>query len=366
MIFLKHLTVQNKNIGNYLLPKLELECGEFLEEVNLAYTTYGKLSESGDNAILVFHALTGSHLLAGNYEQFEDKNLPWNDELEIGWWDEFVGSGKMIDTDKYFVICVNYIGGCYGSTGPNSTNKKTNNIYADGFPDVTFKDIENSQKLVCDILGVKSLHAVAGASIGGLMALEFAITYPEYVNKIISISSSYKLSTIQLLHNLEQAYILELAKDSKSRKEEYLSLARMVAHKTYISLDLLAERARGESKYIDDEMGYFLKTPQESYMMHQGEKFIERFTIDSYRTIINAWQNFKLDEKELKKLKGKEVLVLSVDSDVCFYPEEQTELVNVLELNNASVNYFLLHSDKGHDAFLLEPDIFFEPVSSYL
>jgi len=159
---------------------------------------------------------------------------------------------------------------------------------------------------------------------------------------------------------------LDLAKDSNIRKEEYLSLARMVAHKTYISLDLLAERARGESKYIDNEMGYFLNTPQESYMMHQGEKFIERFTMDSYRTIINAWQNFKLNEKELKKVKEKEVLIISIDSDVCFYPEEQTELVNVLNLNNANVSYHLLHSDKGHDAFLLEPDIFFEPISSYL
>ena len=366
MIFHKLLTVQNKNIKNYLVPKLELECGDFLEEVNLAYTTYGNLSESGDNAILVFHALTGSHLLAGKYQRFDDMNLPWNEELEIGWWDEFVGSGKMIDTDKYFVICVNYLGGCYGSTGPNSINNKTKKIYGDSFPQVTFKDIESSQKLVCEMLGVKSLYAVAGASIGGLMALEFATSYPQYVNKIISISSSYKLSTIQLLHNLEQAYILELAKDSNTRKEEYLSLARMVAHKTYISLELLAERARGESKYTDNEMGYFLNTPQESYMMHQGEKFIERFSMDSYRTIINAWQNFKLNEKELKKVKEKEVLVLSIDSDVCFYPEEQTELVNVLNSNNANVSYYLLHSDKGHDAFLLEPDIFFEPISSYL
>ena len=272
----------------------------------------------------------------------------------------------MVDTDKYFVICVNYLGGCYGSTGPNSIDKITNNIYEDSFPQITFKDIENSQKLVCDMLGVKSLHAVAGASIGGLMALEFAINYPEYVDKTISISSSHKVSTIQLLHNLEQAYILDLAKDSKSRQEEYLSLARMVAHKTYISLDLLSERAKAESKYIDNEMGYFLKTPQESYMMHQGEKFIERFNSDSYRTIINAWQNFKIDEKDIKKLNGKEVLVLSVDSDVCFYPEEQIELMDILELNNVCVNYFLLHSDKGHDAFLLEPDIFFEPISTYL
>ena len=159
---------------------------------------------------------------------------------------------------------------------------------------------------------------------------------------------------------------MDLAKDSNSRQEEYLSLARMVAHKTYISLDLLSERAKAESKYIDNEMGYFLKTPQESYMMHQGEKFIERFNADSYRTIINAWQNFKIDEKDIKKLNGKEVLVLSIDSDVCFYPEEQIELVDILELNDVCVNYFLLHSDKGHDAFLLEPDIFFEPISTYL
>ena len=158
--FRKLLTVQNKNIQNYLVPKLELECGDVLEDVELAYTTYGKLSDSKDNAILVFHALTGSHLLSGKYKRFDDKNLPWNEELETGWWDEFVGSGKMVDTDKYFVICVNYLGGCYGSTGPNSINKITNNIYGDSFPQITFKDIENSQKLVCDMLGVKSLHAV--------------------------------------------------------------------------------------------------------------------------------------------------------------------------------------------------------------
>ena len=192
MTFLKLLTVQNKNIQNYLVPKLELECGDVLEDVELAYTTYGKLSDSRDNAILVYHALTGSHLISGKYERFDDKNLPWNEELEIGWWDEFVGSGKMVDTDKYFVICVNYLGGCYGSTGPNSIDKITKNIYGDRFPQITFKDIENSQKLVCDMLGVKSLHAVAGASIGGLMALEFAINYPKYVDKIISISSSHK------------------------------------------------------------------------------------------------------------------------------------------------------------------------------
>ena len=159
---------------------------------------------------------------------------------------------RQIDTNKYFVVCANYIGGCYGSTGPNSKNPITDDSYNFDFPPISFRDIEVSQKLLLDHLGVVSLEAVIGPSIGGLMALEFCTLFPNYVNKLISISSGYKLSTIQLLHNLEQAYILDLSKDSNVRKKEYLSLARMIAHKTYISLELLSKRAKSESLYDDD------------------------------------------------------------------------------------------------------------------
>ena len=188
------------------------------------------------------------------------------------------------------MICANYLGGCYGSSGADTYKM------ADGkeFPEIAFVDIENSQKLLLDNLGVKSLAAVIGPSIGGLMALEFASRFPDFVEKIISISSSYKVSTLQLLHNLEQAYVLNLGKESKVRTKEYLALARMIAHKTYISLELLSDRAKNETKYDEYHLDSFIKTSEESYMMHQGEKFVERFTNNAYLSIIRGWQNFNL------------------------------------------------------------------------
>ena len=183
------MKVQDKT-SKFYIPQLKLESGELLENVEIAYTTYGTLSEKGDNAVLIFHALTGSHMLAGKYKKEDNFEIPWNDELEIGWWDEFVGPNKIIDTNKYFVVCANYLGGCYGSTGPNSINIKTGKIYGDDFPFISFKDIEISQKLLLDDLGVISLEAVIGPSIGGLMALEFSLLYPDYVKNLISISSS--------------------------------------------------------------------------------------------------------------------------------------------------------------------------------
>ncbi len=356
------MKVQNSNISLLQIEQFKLESGLILDEVEIAYTTYGQLSKSGDNAILVFHALTGSHLLAGEYEQFDDSNLPWNDELELGWWDDFVGPNRAIDTSKYFVICANYLGGCYGSTGPNSGQ-----FYpGKEFPEIDFKDIENTQKKLVEHLGVKSLHAVVGPSIGGLMALEFAARFPNFVKKIISISSGFEISTLQLLHNLEQAYVLNLGKNSEERKKEYLALARMIAHKTYISLELLANRAKEETKYKPEHLDGFIKTSEESYMMHQGEKFIERFTIESYLSIIRGWQNFKLPESLLPNLSSTDVLILSVDSDVCFYPEQQTQLSKILSQNGCTVKIEHLHSEKGHDSFLLEPNLYEYPIKTFL
>ncbi len=354
------------NTSKFYIPQLKLDSGDFLDDVEIAYTTKGILSENKDNAILVFHALTGSHMLAGKFSKNDNPEIPWNEELELGWWDDFVGPNKIIDTNKYFVVCANYIGGCYGSTGPSSKDKTTEEIYGFNFPPISFKDIEVSQKLLLDYLGVQSLEAVIGPSIGGLMALEFCTLYPNFVNKLISISSGYKLSTIQLLHNLEQAYILDLSKDSKLRKEEYLSLARMIAHKTYISLELLTKRAKNESFYDDDLIEGFLDSPQESYMMHQGEKFIERFTPESYYSIIKGWQNFSLDITSIRNLKNIKTLVVSVDSDVCFYPEEQIDFVNTLKENKVQTSHHMIQSNKGHDSFLLEPELFQEILKNFL
>ena len=359
------MKVQDKS-SKFYIPQLKLESGELLENVEIAYTTYGTLSEKGDNAVLIFHALTGSHMLAGNYKKEDNLDIPWNDELDIGWWDAFVGANKIIDTNKYFVVCANYLGGCYGSTGPNSINKKTGEIYGDEFPLISFKDIEISQKLLLNNLGIVSLKAVVGPSIGGLMALEFSLLYPDYVKNLISISSGYKLSTIQLLHNLEQAYILDLGKSSNGREDEYLALARMIAHKTYISLELLSSRAKDESKYDKNFIEGFLSTSQESYMMHQGEKFIQRFTPETYTSIIKGWQNFYINTEDIKKLKNINVLIISVDSDVCFYPEEQIEFARLLKENGIKTTEKVINSTKGHDCFLLEPELFREEFRNFI
>ena len=175
------------NTSKFYIPQLKLDSGDALDGVEIAYTTNGILSDSGDNAILVFHALTGSHMLAGQFVKSDNPDIPWNEELETGWWDDFVGPNKIIDTNKYFVVCANYIGGCYGSTGPSSEDQVTKESYGYNFPFISFKDIEISQKLLLDNLGVKSLEAVIGPSIGGLMALEFCTLYPNFVNKLISI-----------------------------------------------------------------------------------------------------------------------------------------------------------------------------------
>ena len=239
------MKVQNSNISLLQIEQFKLESGLILDEVEIAYTTYGQLSKSGDNAILVFHALTGSHLLAGEYEQFDDSNLPWNDELELGWWDDFVGPNRAIDTSKYFVICANYLGGCYGSTGPNSGQ-----FYpGKEFPEIDFKDIENTQKKLVEHLGVKSLHAVVGPSIGGLMALEFAARFPNFVKKIISISSGFEISTLQLLHNLEQAYVLNLGKNSEKLHESILKEASSLFDMV-LALDFLVKLDSPNIKFI--------------------------------------------------------------------------------------------------------------------
>ena len=157
-----------------------------------------------------------------------------------------------------------------------------------------------------------------------------------------------------------------MSKDSIVRKEEYLSLARMIAHKTYISLELLSNRAKNESLYDDDLIEGFLNSPQESYMMHQGEKFIERFTPESYSSIIKGWQNFNLEMESISKLKNINTLVISVDSDVCFYPEEQKEFVEILREYEVETEYKIIESTKGHDCFLLEPQLFKKIIKNFL
>ena len=344
-----------------------LSSGKVLEKVRLAYTTEGELSANKDNAILVFHALTGSHMLSGDFKKPENIEIPWNDEMTKGWWTDFVGPKKMFDTEKYFIVCANYLGGCYGSTGPSSINPKTGKIYGKDFPEISFFDIEDSQRKLLDSLGVRKLHAVVGGSIGGLMALEFASNNVGFVSRIISISSGSRLTTLQKIYNLEQAELIRLGRNkSIDEKNSYLALARMIAHKTYVSLDLLDERAKNTTKFSNYELEAFINTPVESYMMHQGAKFVERFESESYLRIIGAWQKFEFPEYKYRNLETVKVFILGVDSDVCFYKEEQEKLHEDLQSRNINSTYKQLKSNKGHDSFLLEPNLFKKDIERFL
>ena len=354
--------IQYFDFDNFILSN-----GKVLESVRLAFTTQGKLSATKDNVILVFHALTGSHMLSGNFTRPDNIEIPWNDEMTKGWWTDFVGPKKMFDTEKYFIVCANYIGGCYGSTGPSTINTKTGKIYGKDFPDISFFDIEHSQRKLLDSLGVRKLHAVVGASIAGLMALEFASNNVGFVSNVISISSGNRVTTLQKIYNLEQAELIRLGRNkSNDEKNSYLALARMIAHKTYVSLDLLNERAKNTTKFSNYELDSFINTPVESYMMHQGTKFIERFESESYLRIIGAWQKFQFPEYKYRNLENVRVIILGVDSDVCFYKEEQEKLYEDLQNHNINSTYKLLSSNKGHDSFLLEPNLFKKDIEKFL
>ncbi len=345
-----------------------------LAEYSLAYETYGELNAARDNAVLVFHAMTGSQHAAGLCAEVPGVGDRWTDDCQDGWWDGFVGEGKALDTRKFFVICANYLGGCYGSTGPADVDPASGRPYGSAFPRLTLPDIVASQMALIDSLGIGCLHATVGASVGGMLALELATRYPDRVRTVIPISTGLAVTPLQRILNLEQAFAIE--SDPDFRGGDYydgeppnrgLALARMIAHKTFISLRMLSERARDEVARGGDELkSYRVSSPEESYMLHAGRKFVRRFDANSYLRILEAWQRFDLlaesgaaDLTELfGRCRGQRFLTFSIDSDVSFYPEEQAEMVAVLKAAGVETVRMTVHSEKGHDSFLLEPELY--------
>jgi homoserine O-acetyltransferase len=298
----------------------------------------------------------------------------WTDELHIGWWDDFIGPGRALDTDDFAVVCANYIGSCYGSTGPASTNPETGEPYGSDFPRINLADVVDSQIALLDHLGIDRLRAAIGGSIGGLMALSLATRYPDRVEVVIPIAAGLGVTALQRIHNFEQSLAIE--NDPQFRGGDFyggptpdrgLALARMIGHKTFVSLHAMEERARSEVVDRDATGGYVqITNPLESYMWHQGAKFVGRFDANSYLHIMELWQTFDLlgqadatDLTELlSKCVGQRFMVFSIDSDVCFYPDEQEELAAALKAAGVAVRRITVHSDRGHDAFLLEPELF--------
>lgn len=350
-----------------------LRDGSKLPEATIAYETHGDLNAAADNAILVFHALSGTpHLTGVNVEG--PKNGFWKEEIHGGWWDSFTGPGRALDTTRYFVICVNYLGGCYGSTGPASINPETGKPYGSSFPRVTAADIVDTQMQLLDALGIQKLHAVVGPSIGGLMALSLATRYPDRVDKVISIGSALEISSLQKIIIFEQ--IMAIENDMNFRGGDYyegeppkrgLALARIISHKTFISLATMERRARREVARFDRQLSWYkVSSPMESYMMHQGLKFVERFDANTYLRILEVWQKFEpfqdarvVSAQDLfAKCKHQQWLIFSVDSDVCFYPDQQVELAAALREADVPHMHITVHSGKGHDSFLLEPALY--------
>lgn len=341
--------------------------------VVLAYETYGELNAARDNAILVFHALTGSQHAAGLNPELPDNRF-WTRENHVGWWDAFIGPGKAFDTRKHFVICVNYIGGCYGSTGPSSIDPETGKPYGSRFPNVAVRDIVDSQVRLLDRLGIDKLLAVAGGSVGGFCVMDFAVRFPERVEIVIPIASGLRATALVKCFNIEQVFAI--VEDANFRGGDYydgeypwrgLCLARMIGHKTFVSLETMERRARGVIIQPDDLLGeYHLQHRIESYMLHQGKKFVARFDPNSYLLTINAWQSFDLPKelangdpvKLFRPCKKQKWLIFSISSDSCFYPSEQAEIHDALDENGIEHHYITVHSDKGHDSFLLDPPLY--------
>lgn len=353
--------------------------GTVFEDLTIAYESYGALNEAGDNTVLIFHALSGSQHAAG--ENCDGPGVPyWTPDCHRGWWADFIGPRKPINTKRYFVVCANYIGGCYGSTGPGSINPDTGKPYGSAFPRVTITDIVESQRRLLRELGVETLLAVLGASMGGFCAMELAAKYPDEVALVVPIATGARATVLAKAMNFEQIYAIE--EDRHFNGGDYyegprpvsgLRLARMISHKTYVSLSVIQSRARKEVIQPEDALsGYRLRHQVESYMLHQAGKFVERFDPNSYLRIVSAWQDFDLPAelargdltRTLAPCVHQKWLVFTISSDVCFFPDEQVEIANALKANGIDHQHITVHSEKGHDSFLLEPDLY-GPYLSY-
>lgn len=358
--------------------------GGTIDEVTLAYETYGELNADKSNAILIFHALSGSQHAAGFNGAIPEIGDIWTDECHTGWWDLFIGPGRAVDTDKFFVICANYVGGCYGSTGPSSLDPATLKPYASRFPHVEVRDMVRSQIMLLDRLGIDQLHAIIGPSTGGLACINFATTHPERTRLVIPIATGMKTTVLNRIILLEQ--ILAIENDPHFQGGNYyescppllgMTLARMISHKTFVHLDAIERRAQDSVAQADDHFEWYsLGDSVESYMLHQGKKFVKRFDPNTYLRICEMWSRFdpvrEGDAEDLtdlftrSKKAGHRYLVFSIEEDYCFYPEEQAALMEALKGAGVPAMHITLHSDKGHDSFLLQPELYLPHLSHLL
>lgn len=346
--------------------RIVLDSGESLGPVDVAYQCYGQLNATGSNAILACHAFSGDAHAAGIDPE---SNQP-------GWWDSMIGPGKAFDTDKYFVVCSNVLGGCKGTTGPISTNPATGKPYAMSFPVITIGDMVRLQKMLVESLGVRRLLAVAGGSMGGMQVLAWAAQYPEMVASAIPIASTWRHSAQQIAFNEVGRQAIMADPDwnggdyyEGKRPARGLSVARMVGHITYMSdASMRAKFGRRTRKVASDETEIF---EVESYLRYRGSQFVERFDANSYLYITKAMDLYDLTQngQELTAVLEKsrtKFLVISFTSDWLYPSYQSQEIVTALRRRNQDVAYIELPSTYGHDAFLLEVEEQTQVVRGFL
>ena len=340
---------------------LELECGKTLGPVDVAYETYGRLNEAGDNVILICHALSGNAHVAG-------LNNP--DDAKPGWWDIMVGPGKGIDTNKYFVICSNFLGGCSGTTGPGSTNPATGRPYGLDFPIITIADMVKVQKLLLDKLGIRQLLAAIGGSVGGMQVLQWTIDYPDFVKAAIPIATTTHLGAQSIAFDavgrnaiLADPNFADGQYTAEKGPDGGLGIARMIGHITYLSEQGMREKFGRDLRNADSySYDFNSEFSVETYLEHQGQSFVERFDANSYLYITKAADYFDLkkDKGSLSKAFANiscRFLVISFASDWLFTPAQSKAMVDALAAANKDVSYCNITSPYGHDAFLLEPEV---------
>jgi len=350
--------------------ELRLKSGATLKPVTLAYETYGTLNADRSNTILICHALSGDAHVAGQHSPHDRKP---------GWWDDAVGPGKAFDTDRYFIVCSNVIGGCSGSTGPSSINPETGRPYGLSFPVVTVADMVEAQRWLIDALDIPSLLCVTGGSMGGMQALQWAVSYPDRVRSALVLASTACTSaqTIALNEVPRQA----IYADPNWNEGDYygkeppnagLAVARMIGHITYLSETSMREKF-GRRLQERERYGYDFATEfeVESYLKYHGNRFTSRFDANSFLYITKAIDYFDLSlgrgdlSEAFADVKAK-ILVLSYSSDWLYPPEQSEELVRGLLRNGIDASYVEIKSDYGHDAFLLEVERLGELTRDFL
>jgi homoserine O-acetyltransferase len=351
---------------------LPLQSGASIAGYTLVYETYGALNADRSNAVLVCHALNASHHVAGVY-------LKEDGSKSVGWWDNMVGPGKPLDTDRFFVIGVNNLGSCFGSTGPMHVNPATGKPYGAAFPVVTVEDWVHAQARLADVLGIRQFAAVMGGSLGGMQAMAWSLLYPDRLRHCMVIASTPKLSAQNIAFNdvARQAILA----DPEFHGGDYyahgvvpkngLRVARMVGHITYLSDDDMAEKFGRELRSGEYQFGFGIDFEIESYLRYQGDKFAEYFDANTYLLITKALDYFDPaaafggDLTAALASTRAQFLLVSFSTDWRFAPARSREMVQALVNNRRHVTYAEIDAPHGHDAFLLDDPRYMATVSAY-